>query len=127
MDNFPIESCTWGAFIIDGQEHSETGDEMKGVGKDIRVIGNKVSEWKERKGHKLKFEMITGVFDPPVDVLIIGTGHYQAIHCQEKVVSKIIAKGIEKVILLPTPEACQEYNRRYAAHEKAALLAHGTC
>ena len=33
-----------------------------GVGKDIRLIGSEASKWKERKGHLLTSEMITGVF-----------------------------------------------------------------
>lgn len=127
MENYPIESCTWGTFIIDGQEHSEPGDVVHGVGKDIRLIGTLVTEWKERKGHKLKIEMISGVFDPPVDVLIIGSGHYNAIQCPDKVLRKIRSGGIGEVIVMPTPQACQEYNRRFANHEKVALLAHGTC
>jgi hypothetical protein len=127
MNNYPIESCTWGAFVIDGQEHSETGDSIRGVGKDIRVVGKEVSEWKERKGHKLKFDMVTGVFNPDVEVLIIGIGHFSAIRCPDKVLEKIRAAGIREIIPLPTPDACQEYNRRFAANERVALLAHGTC
>ena len=40
---------------------------------------------------------------------------------------KIVAKGIPDVRVLPTPDACREYNRLFHEGRKVALLAHGTC
>jgi len=49
----PIESFSWGKFVILGKEHSKSHDGKVGAGKDIRLIGQEVSKWKERQGHEL--------------------------------------------------------------------------
>jgi len=119
----PIEHFSWGTFVIGGEEHSKTA----GVGKDIRLVGEEVSAWRERKGHKLKPSMITGVYDREVDVLIIGIGVYGAIECPEKVRDAVREDGISELILEPTPEACATYNAFFREGRRVALLAHGTC
>ena len=71
----PIEAFSWGLFRVCGQEHGEVegtpGKDVLGVGKDIRVVGTVVTEWAERKGHQLTFEMVTLPADQPVDCLLI--------------------------------------------------------
>jgi hypothetical protein len=119
----PIEHFSWGAFVIDGEEHSTES----GVGKDIRLIGEEVSAWRERKGHKLKRSMITGVYDREVDVLVIGMGVHGAVKCPDKVRKAVREHGISKLILQPTPEACATYNELFREGKRVALLAHGTC
>ncbi|HEX7555615.1 MAG TPA: hypothetical protein VF338_03245, partial [Leptolinea sp.] len=67
----PIENFSWGKFVILGKVHSDRGE---GVGKDIRMVSSQVTEWKERKGHTLRPDMITGVFEAGVEILVIGIG-----------------------------------------------------
>jgi hypothetical protein len=124
--NGPIEHFSWGKFIINGEEHSKNYSKI-GVGKDIRLVNNKVTKWKERKGHELTKSMITGIFNKNVDILIIGIGVNGAIECSEKVIQFIQKNGIKKVKLLKTPKACNEYNNLFHQGKKVALLAHGTC
>jgi hypothetical protein len=119
----PIEHFSWGTFVIGGAEHSTT----TGVGKDIRLVGQRVSPWPERKGHRLKKSMITGVYDRDVDILIIGIGVHGAIKCPDKVKKAIREHGISELILQPTPQACATYNELFHQGKKVALLAHGTC
>jgi hypothetical protein len=119
----PIERFDWGEFIIDGKRHREG----KGAGKDIRIVGSDVTEWAERKGHLLTADMVKGVYKRGVEVLIIGNGVDQALECPAKVREKIVAKGIPDVRVLPTPDACREYNELHRQGRKVALLAHGTC
>lgn len=119
----PIEHFSWGAFVIDGEEHSAS----TGVGKDIRLVGDEVSPWRERKGHKLKKSMITGVYDRDIDVLVIGIGVHGAIACSNKVKKAIREHGIPELTLQPTPQACATYNELFHQGRKVALLAHGTC
>jgi hypothetical protein len=119
----PIHHFSWGAFVIDGEEHSTAA----GVGKDIRLVGRDVSPWRERKGHKLKKSMITGVYERDVDVLVIGIGVHGAITCPEKVRKAVREHGISRLILQPTPQACATYNALFHQGKKVALLAHGTC
>lgn len=119
----PIEHFSWGKFVIEGEEHSTT----VGVGKDIRLVGEEVSAWRERKGHKLKPSMITGVYDREVDVLVIGVGVYGAITCPERVREAVRGHGISELIVEETPEACATYNALFWEGRRVALLAHGTC
>jgi len=123
----PIEHFSWGRFIIGGQEHSQAEGDRVGKGKDIRLIGREVSRWKERKGHKLTPEMITGVYDQGIEALVIGIGAEGMIELPGKVKRAIEEHGISTLILERTPEACRAYNRLYHEGRRVALLAHGTC
>lgn len=125
--NGPIEHFSWGRFIVSGSLHTKTPEGKSGKGKDIRIIDTEVTKWKEREGHLLDSDMITGVFDKGIKVLIIGIGVNGMIECPEKVIKKIQKKGIQEVILKKTPDACKLYNRLFHKGKKVALLAHGTC
>ncbi len=123
----PIEHFSWGKYIIRGEEHSQYEEGRAGAGKDIRIVGKRVSRWKERKGHLLTEDMITGVFHEDVRVLILGIGVNSAVEAPKKLIDWIESQGIKKVIVLDTPAAVRKYNKLYHEHEKVALLAHGTC
>ncbi len=118
----PIEHFSWGAFVINGQEHSPTA----GVGKDIRLIGDDVSIWSERQGHRLKTSMITGIYNHDVDVLVLGLGVHGRLKCPGTVRREIKQHGLT-LIAEPTPDACCTYNELHREGKKVALLAHGTC
>lgn len=119
----PIQRFEWGLFVIADQIHT------KGLnaGKDIRLIGTEVSPWTERVGHLLSAEMIAGVYDRGIEVLIIGNGVNQALQCPEDVQAAIASRGISELRILATPVACKEYNELHSQGRKVALLAHGTC
>ncbi len=123
----PIEHFSWGKFFICGKEHSSTEEGQSGVGKDIRLIGRDVTEWAERKGHTLTKAMITGVYERGIEILIIGIGVNGALECPDEVKEKILSKGIKKVKVVRTPQACELYNKLFHQGKKVALLAHGTC
>lgn len=123
----PVEHFSWAKYIVCGAEHSDSEAAKIGVGKDIRLIDKKVTEWKERKGHQLTPAMITGVYDKGIEVLIIGIGVNGALECPKEVRKKIKANGIDKVILFRTPDACAQYNALFHQGKKVAMLAHGTC
>lgn len=123
----PIEHFSWAKFIVTGTEHSKSFDGKVGKGKDIRLLGNKVTRWKERAGHLLTKEMITGVFDENVEVLIIGSGVEGRIECPEKVKDYIHSRGITDLEIIKTPSACMLYNRLFRQGIRVAMLAHGTC
>jgi hypothetical protein len=123
----PIEHFSWGRFVICGEEHGKVHGSRVGKGKDIRLIGKKVSRWKEREGHSLTPHMITGIFDSHVDILIIGAGVEGLVECSDKVIQSVRERGIERVIVKNTPEACKLYNDLFHDGKSVALLAHGTC
>lgn len=123
----PIEHFSWGKFIICGDEHSGSGDERIGKGKDIRLIGKKVTRWKERKGHILSKAMITGIYDEMIETLIIGNGVEGLVRCPGDVLVSIKNHGIKDIIIEKTPDACRIYNELFRNGKRIALLAHGTC
>lgn len=120
----PIELFEWGRFVINGETHSMDGE---GVGKDICILQGEVSSWKERKGHKLKPEMVARVFGRGVSVLVIGNGVNGAIKVKKRTINAIMDAGIAELIIERTPKACEIYNQIVRDGRQAALLAHGTC
>ena len=122
----PIDRFTWGRFVVQGEEHSEDG-RVIGAGKDIRIVSDKVTAWKERQGHKLTPDMITGIYDEDVEVLVIGLGVERALKCPKSVLKAIRKQGIKRVVLEATPKACKKYNKLVNGGKRAAFLAHGTC
>jgi hypothetical protein len=125
--NGPIEHFEWGRYIISGKKHAAGKSKQVGAGKDIRLIGEEVTEWQERKGHLLTPEMVTGVYQQGIQVLVIGIGVDGALQCPEEVKRSILNHGIGEVITALTPEACRLYNMLYHQGRHVALLAHGTC
>ena len=121
-----IEHFSWGKYIIGGVEHAGAKKDQMGAGKDIRLVGQEVTEWRERKGHCLTEAMITGIYDRGIEVLILGIGVDGALECPEAVKRAIQAEGIQ-VILERTPDACATYNALFHQGKRVALLAHGTC
>ncbi len=128
----PIERFWWGNFVIAGELHGHTDKGRVGAGKDIRIVRGRVTPWKDRKGHRLKRSMITGVYVGDVgdvgdvDVLIIGNGLDGAVEVPDKVRRAIAEHGIPELIVERTPEACRVYNKLSRKGRRVALLAHGT-
>jgi len=123
----PIEHFSWARFVIRGKEHAYLESGQVGAGKDIRIVGETVSPWEERKGHKLKPDMITGVYGHGVQVLVIGNGVRSMVEVTRKTREAIAGHGIARLIVQPTPDACRTYNELYRQGAQVALLAHGTC
>ena len=119
----PIEHFSWETFVVFGKEYSNES----GFGKDIRIVGKEVSKWQERKGHTLTHEMITGVYEKDVEVLVIGTGVSGLLECSKELKKTIKENGIKRVLAQKTPQACKTYNTLYKEGKKVAFLAHGTC
>lgn len=120
----PIESFEWGRFLIMGKIHSAVGE---GVGKDIFLYRGEIIPWKARKGHTLTPEMVAMAFKKGVSTLVIGSGVRGRIKVPARTRRAVWQAGIETLIVAPTPEACETYNRLERSGEAVALLAHGTC
>jgi len=125
----PIQRLEWAMFTIRGQRHGwdDEADQVVGVGKDIRIRGDTVSAWKERHGHRLDIKMVTGVWDPAPHTLIVGVGVYSRLKVPKRVARAIQERGVARLIVEPTPQACQTYNALVREGHDVALLAHGTC
>jgi len=123
----PIERFSWGRFVVCGETHFKGSEGRVGAGKDIRLVGGTVTPWKERKGHRLKRSMITGVYDQGLEALIVGSGVHGLLETPEKVRKDVSGHGIAELIVVPTPDACGAYNRLHRLGKRVGLLAHGTC
>lgn len=123
----PIEHYLWGKFIIKGEEHSGSGDDKKGKGKDIMILSGNVRRWKERQGHVLTESMVERVLESGCDVLIIGNGAEGALEVPDPVIDYLTDNGVARVMVLKTPDACKAYNELFRNGMDVALLAHGTC
>ncbi|MBM3190531.1 MAG: hypothetical protein FJZ90_17670 [Chloroflexi bacterium] len=123
----PIKHFAWAKFSVVRSTSASAGEHELDLGKDIRLVGTKASAWEERKGHRLKREMVTGVYGQGIEVLVIGAGVYGSLKVPRKVREAIHEQGIGEVIVERTPEACRIYNELYHAGRRVALLAHGTC
>ena len=122
----PVEFFQWGLYTIVGEEHTKTPEGLIGAGKDVRLIGHEASAWAERKGHKLTPEMVTGVYDRDIDVLVIGNGVNSAVEVPDDVREAVESHGLE-LIVERSQDACLTYNDMMREGRKAALLVHGTC
>ena len=123
-----IEAVSWGRFKIRSTEHGKsTAGQTLGVGKDICLIGEAVSRWKERKWRLLNEKMVECVLNRGIEILVIGNGALGAIEVPEKVKNYLRQNGIKEIIVEKTPRACATYNRLFKEGVRVALLAHGTC
>lgn len=120
----PINSFAWGRFVINGEPHSAEGE---GVGKDICLMDGEVRAWHERHGHRLDSHMVETAINNGKEILIIGNGVRGRIRVTGKTRKAIKDGGIKELIVEPTPEACETYNRLVRAGDQVVLLAHGTC
>jgi hypothetical protein len=122
----PMEFFQWGLYTIVGEEHTKTPEGLIGAGKDVRLIGPEATAWAERKGHKLTPEMVTGVYDRDIDVLVIGNGINNMVEVPDEVREAVESHGLE-LIVERSQDACLTYNEMMREGRKAALLVHGTC
>ncbi len=122
-----IQEVSWGRFVIKGEEHAKRPDgRIVGVGKDIRLIGERLEAWTERKGHLLTTRMVEKATKADIEILIIGNGFLGAVEVPEEVRRYIRQQG-KRLIVEKTPQACRLFNDLYLQGKKVGLLAHGTC
>lgn len=124
-----IQNFKFGKFVIRGEVFRDyyDGSGRKVKRKDVRIVGDEVTVWQDRKGHVLKPEMITGVFGKGIEILILGIGAYGAISVDSNLIDFIKGEGIDKVEILKTDDACIKFNELFREGKKVGILMHGTC
>lgn len=111
-----IDSYHFGQIVIDGKKYSS----------DVIIFPDRVqANWHRSKGHELSLEDITGVVAEKPEVLIIGTGASGLLRVPPEVSSQVAAQNI-KLMVAPTGEACDLYNR-LSCEQKVAAVFHLTC
>jgi hypothetical protein len=112
-----IDKYSFGSIAIDGREYKS----------DLIIYPDRVDDkWWRKEGHMLQMEDLSGVFAVKPEVLIVGQGLPGLMKVDTGVEEHCRAVGIE-LIVRPTAEAVDEYNR--AANKKPLMIAalHLTC
>ncbi len=111
-----IESYDFGEIKICGKTYRA----------DIIIYPNRVNaHWWRKQGHHLDMDDIKEVLDAKPEVIIIGTGKPGLMQVDDRTRKEISERGIEAIIV-PTDEACREYNR-IVKNKKVIACLHLTC
>lgn len=112
-----IENYSFGSVEVDGRRFR----------KDLIVYPDKIApEWWRKKGHRLQLEDLTGVFEDPPEVLVVGQGDSGMMQIDPSVIHRLEALGIQ-LIAARTGEACEKFNGLSSEGKQAVAALHLTC
>jgi len=113
-----IDGYTFGQIQIDGQVYR----------KDVIILpdGTVVHPWWRGAGHRLVLDDIQAALATHPDVVIVGSGSPGFMQPDPACIASLERDGIATVVL-PTPEAVDESNRRTGREERVATCLHLTC
>ncbi len=111
-----IDTYSFGNIMIDGKTYTS----------DVIIYPDRVnSSWWRKVGHELSADDLEDVLDSKPDVIVVGMGDPGLMRVLPETEKLIKSEGI-KLIVLPTKEACQTYNRLSSSQKVVAFL-HLTC
>jgi len=111
-----IDSYDFGEVIIDGKRFTS----------DVIIYPHRVKDdWWRKEGHQLCPDDLEDVLQTNPEVIVVGTGNPGLMRVLPETEKLIKSRGI-KLIVQPTREACQTYNRLSPSQKVIALL-HLTC
>jgi hypothetical protein len=111
-----IESYRFGQLVIDGQPYD----------RDVIILPDGVrGGWWRKEGHALQPADLEVVLEVQPDLLVVGQGANGRMRVTQETYQTLEAAGIELVVQ-PTAQACQSYNRLCEQRVVAAAL-HLTC
>ena len=111
-----IDSYHFGQVTIDGKEYSS----------DVIIFPGRVpGAWKRSKSHEVRPGDIDAALAENPEVIIIGSGAAGLVEVLPEVKQVLENKGI-KLVIEPTGDACNTYNRLSRAQKAVAAL-HLTC
>lgn len=114
-----IESYEFGAMVINGKKYT----------KDIIVFPEKIIDyWWRKEGHMLNVEDLREIFEQKtkLEILVVGTGYYGIMKISSEVNEILKSQAIE-LIVQPTTEACQAFNKLLEAGKRVIGAFHLTC
>jgi len=112
-----IDSYQFGKILINGKEYS----------KDVIISEGKVfSPWWRQNGHKVVQEDLKDFTNVRPQVVIFGTGYYGMVEVGDKVKESFTKIGVE-VIICPTQEAVEKFNRLSEEGKQVFGAFHLTC
>lgn len=111
-----IEDYKFGEIRISGKTYCQ----------DVIIYPEKIdANWWRRQGHNLALDDIKEVIDAQPEIIIIGKGEPGLMAVEEKTITQLQNLNIQTIVL-PTKEACAEYNRTFKTKKVIACL-HLTC
>ena len=111
-----IEDYRFGAIRISGKTYRS----------DVIIYPDHTdSQWWRKQGHSLVTDDIRDVIDARPDVVIVGTGQPGLMQVSDETLTEMKQLNIE-MIVMPTEQACKEYNRMVSKKKVIACL-HLTC
>ena len=111
-----IEDYKFGAIRISGKTYRN----------DVIIYPDHTdSQWWRKQGHSLVTEDIRDVIEARPDVIIVGTGQPGLMQVSDETRAEMKQLNIE-MIVMPTEQACKEYNRMVSKKKVIACL-HLTC
>ncbi|UCE43827.1 MAG: hypothetical protein JSV57_05615 [Candidatus Bathyarchaeota archaeon] len=112
-----IEHYDFGRIIVDGKEYTD----------DLIIFLERVEDgWWRREGHRLYIEDIREVIEKRPEVLVIGTGYSGLMKVQAETKKHLREMGIE-LIIQPTKQACEAFNKTIQSGKQAVAAFHLTC
>lgn len=111
-----IEAYRFGEITIAGKTYQ----------RDVIIYPDRIDpNWWRKEGHMLEPADIREVIDSRPDVVIIGTGQPGFMKVSNQALAQMKKLKIEAIVM-PTEQACKEYNR-IAQHKKVIACLHLTC
>jgi hypothetical protein len=111
-----IDDFVFGRVVIDGKPYTQ----------DVVIYPDRVhAGWLRRAGHKLEPDDLEGVLEQDARTLVVGTGATGLMRVPRETLEYLESNGFE-VIVQPTAEACETYNRLAARRLTIAAL-HLSC
>lgn len=98
-----IERYSFGSIKIDGKSYSH----------DVIVSGKKVKSWWRNTSHEVTLNDVEPILEERPKSVIFGTGESGVCRVFQETIEYLEKQNI-KVLVAPTPEAVEEYNRRVA-------------
>ena len=111
-----VDSYRFGRIVIDGRQYSS----------DVIIFPDRVQgAWRRGRSHEINLEDIAAILSEKPQALIVGSGAVGMVNVLPEVQRSLESQGIELVIE-PTDEACNVYNRLSGMKKVVAAL-HLTC
>ena len=87
------------------------------------TVGPHGGLWFRDKSHFISIDEVQPLLSPDVEILVIGVGWHSAVRVDPAIEA---LEGVE-IHVLPTPQACDLFNRYVSAGRRVTLIAHSTC
>lgn len=112
-----IDAYSFGQIVVSGKQYTS----------DLIIFSDHVRDgWWRKEGHRLCIEDFKEALEDEPEVLVIGTGHPGLMKVPPDTRESIESMGIE-VIIQPTGQAWQTFNKLLREGKKAVAAFHLTC